>query len=433
MTIGIRHEDKSEWEGRVPLVPDDMRRLISEQGLKFSVQSSKTRAIKEDQYRAAGAEIVDDLDACPIIMGVKEIPPEKLAANRTYVYFSHVIKGQPYNMPALRRLLELGCTLIDYERIVDSQNRRLVFFGRYAGLAGMIDTLWAFGQRLQHEGIDSPFAKIRPAHKYDDLEHVKREFAGVADAIRAGGIPAAIQPVVCGFAGYGQVSQGAQQIYDWLPVEELTPDQLADLAPSANTCYKVVFREEHLVDRVDSSLPFELQEYYQHPERYQAAFFQHAPHLTLLVNCIYWEEKYPPLITRPQFQELYAGGQPRLRVIGDITCDIDGSLACTTRPTGPGNPVYVYDPKTGETQDGVAGHGPVVLAVDFLPCELPVDASNYFSGALSPFIPALATADFSAPLDKSGLPPELLAATIVYQGRLTEPYRYLEQHLQGSK
>jgi saccharopine dehydrogenase (NAD+, L-lysine-forming) len=175
--IGIRREDKSQWEGRAPLVPNDIRWLHEEHGIDFHVQTSPTRAIKDKEYRSCGGAIVDDLSDCPIIMGVKEIPPEKLKRGKVYVYFAHVIKGQPHNMPALRRLMDLSCTLIDYERIVDDQNRRLVFFGRYAGLAGMIDSLWAFGQRLLHEGIQSPFAQVRPAHLYDDLENVKREFA----------------------------------------------------------------------------------------------------------------------------------------------------------------------------------------------------------------------------------------------------------------
>ncbi|MFH1748423.1 MAG: bifunctional lysine ketoglutarate reductase /saccharopine dehydrogenase family protein [Planctomycetota bacterium] len=429
--IGIRREDKSEWEGRVPLVPADVRRLIEEHGLEIQVRKSPTRAFKDADYQRAGAAVTEDLRDCPLIMGVKEIPPEKLKPDTVYVYFAHVIKGQPANMPALRRLLELNCTLIDYERIVDEQGRRLVFFGRYAGLAGMIDTLWAFGQRLRHEGVENPFTRIQPAHRYDDLEHAQRELSAVAEDIRKQGLPAALQPLICGFAGYGQVSQGAQSIYDLLPVCEIAPEELDSVAPDAHTCYKVVFREEHLVTRRQADQPFELQEYYQHPERYQGTFFPAARHLHILVNCIYWEPKYPRLIDAEQFRELYAGEPPRLRVIGDITCDIDGSLACTTRATDPADPVYVYDPQTRETHNGVAGNGPVVLAVDFLPCELPVDASNYFSQTLSPFIAGLAKADYSRTLDESGLPPELQRATVVYRGELTEPYRYLEQHLLG--
>jgi hypothetical protein len=431
--IGIRREDKSHWEGRAPLVPEDVRRLLAEHAIEFCVQRSPTRALKDEAYEHAGARLAENLDACPIILGVKEIPPARLERGKTYIYFSHTIKGQPVNMPALRRLLELGCTLIDYERIVDDQGRRLVFFGRYAGLAGMIDTIWALGQRLRYEGVDNPFTRIQPAHRYHDLEDATREFVALAAAIRREGLPAAIRPLICGFAGYGHVSQGAQHIYDLLPMEEVTPEELPAVPPAANTCYKVVFREEDMVTRTDPAAPFNLPEYYQHPERYRASFFPHVRYLTLLVNGIYWEPKYPRFISREQFQELYASGQtPRLRAIGDITCDIDGSLACTTRADGPDNPVYVYDPFTGETHDGVAGHGPVILAVDFLPCELPVDASHHFSRALLPFLPDLAKADFSRPLAESGLPPVLQRATIVYQGELTEPYQYLEQFLHRS-
>jgi saccharopine dehydrogenase (NAD+, L-lysine-forming) len=427
--LGIRREDKSNWEGRAPLVPDDVKRLKDEHGVRVCVQRSPNRVFSEDQYQAAGAVVADDLRDCPIILGVKEIPVHCFEPEKTYVFFSHTIKAQPANMPALRRLVELDCTLIDYERIVDPAGRRLVFFGRYAGLAGMIDTLWALGQRLRHEGIASPFTRVQPAHRYGDLAHFEREFRAVADEIRAEGLPEALRPLVCGFAGYGQVSHGAQHIYDQLPVKEVSPEELAAVSAGARTCYKVIFHEEHMVERIDPSQPFELQEYYQHPERYRASFFRHLPHLTALVNCIYWAPRYPRMITRAQFQQLYTRPRPRLRVVADISCDVDGSLACTTRTTDPGHPIYVYDPATGETHDGVAGTGPVVLAVDFLPCELPVDASNYFSRSFAPFVPALARADFSGSLEQSGLPPELQTATIVYQGKLTEPYRYLESEI----
>jgi len=427
--IGIRREDKSQWEARVPLVPADVRVLIQEHGLAVQVQSSPIRRFAEAENRAAGATLVDDLRACPIILGVKEIPPRYFEPGKTYVFFSHTIKGQPANMPMLKRLLELGCTLIDYERIVDEHGRRLVFFGRFAGLAGMIDSLWAFGQRLAHEGIANPFTQVRRAYDYRDLAHARDELAALGAQIRRDGLPAQIQPLVCGFAGYGNVSQGAQEIYDLLPMRAITPEELPRLKPSARECFKVVFREEHMAARATGAA-FELQHYYQHPEEYRATFCAHVPHLSLLINCIYWEPKYPRLVTNADLRGLFGGPQrPRLRVIGDISCDIDGSIECTVRATEPGDPVYVYEPQTGATHPGVTGEGPVILAVDILPCELPVDASTYFGQSLRPLIPALARADFSGELAASGLPPELRRATIVYKGRLTPPYQYLESKL----
>ncbi|UCD75254.1 MAG: hypothetical protein JSV91_15905 [Phycisphaerales bacterium] len=427
--IGIRHETKSLHEARTPLTPEAVRSLITDHGVAVTVQASPVRAFSAADYKSAGASITDELSDCSVILGVKEIPAEMMERGKTYLFFSHTVKGQPENMPALKRLMELGCTLIDYERIVDEKDQRLVFFGRFAGLAGMIDALWALGRRLRYEGITSPFESVTPARLYNDLEHAKQEIGKVSEVIRNHGLPDAMTPFVCGFAGYGQVSQGAQEIYDLLPVKEVEPSELPDLPAEMRICYKVVFKEEHSVRRADASQPFDLQEYNRHPDRYESDFFRHVPHLTTLVNCIYWEPRYPRLITRDQFRQLYADGQPRLRVIADITCDINGSLACTTHATYPGNPIYVYNPVSGATCAGEAGTGPVVLAIDFLPAEIPIDSSHAFSAALEPFIPALANADFSRSLAESGLPPELARAVIVYRGKLTEPYHYIRDFI----
>lgn len=428
--IGIRHEDKSRWESRVPLVPQDVRSLIRDHSLGFCVQRSPTRAFPAAQYESAGAVVSDDLTDCPIVLGVKEIPPGKFLPERTYVFFSHTIKGQPTNMLMLRRLMELKCQLIDYERIVDAEGRRLVFFGRFAGLAGMIDTLWALGQRWKHEGVDNPFTTIRKAYQYENLEQAKSDIAKAGEHIRQHGLPEACQPWCVVSRAMVRSLREHRRFYDLLPVEEVSPADLASVSRSATTCFKVVFYEKHMVERLDASSSFDLQEYYDHPEYYRGVFAGYVPHLTVLVNGIYWDAKYPRLVTLDLLRELYGGGeQPRLRVIGDITCDIDGSVECNVQATEPDSPVFVYEPASGRTCDGVSGNGPVVLAVNHLPCELPIDSSIYFSRSLSPLIPPLARADFSAPLADSGLPPELLRATIVYQGALTEPYYYLEQFL----
>ena len=428
--IGIRREDKSRFEGRAPLVPEDLKRLSIEHGLEFTVQKSPIRAIPEESYVAAGAELAADLSDCPIILGVKEIPVDKFEQGRTYAFFSHTIKGQAANMPALRRLRELGCTLIDYERITDDQGRRLVFFGRFAGLAGMQDSLAALGQRLEHEGMPgNPFAKLKASHHYRDLDQIRGVLRLVGENIKTQGLPEALRPFVVGFTGYGSVSQGAQEIMDCLPVREVSPEELDSLPKSAHECFKVVFKEEDLVAPRDAAKPFQLQEYYDHPERYSDILFPHVKALTVLMNCIYWEPGCPVLLSREQLAELYQGDSPKLRVIGDITCDIDGSVACTTRCTTPASPIYVYDPTTGETVDGVAGNGPVVLAVDFLPCELPVDASVHFSRSLTPFVPGLARADYAQPFEECGLPGELSRATILYQGELTPSFAYLSEFL----
>ena len=432
--IGIRREDKSEWERRVPLIPQDAAKLEKENDLQVVVQSSSIRAFGDDEFRAAGITVQEDLSPCPTIVGIKEIPQDALEPDKTYIFFAHVIKGQPYNMPMLQRLLDLGCTLIDYERVVDERNRRLIFFGWHAGVAGMIDTLWALGQRLTWEGISNPFASLRQTHTYRDLDEAKAALAQVRREIESEGLPETLSPLVVGVAGYGNVSRGAQEILDLLPIIEIQPEEVAGITKSreasAHHIYKVVFKEWHMVEPLSLDAGFELQHYYNHPEEYQGVFEQYLPHLTVLVNAIYWTERYPRLVTKAYLRELFdTEDAPRLRVIGDISCDVEGAIECTTKSTEPGDPIYVYTPASGEVTDGHAGPGVVVMAVDILPSELPREASTDFSQVLKPYLPTIAQCDFDLPFEDCQLPPEIKRAVITYRGQLTPDYEYIQEYL----
>ncbi len=434
MKIGIRAEDKSPWERRVPLVPEDIRKLARE-GLQVAVESSPQRAIGDTEFKEAGVAVTESLVDCPIIVGIKEIPSQRLEEKKTYLFFSHVIKGQAYNMPMLRRLMELKATLIDYERIVDEQNRRLIFFGRHAGLAGMVNSLWALGQRLDWEKIETPLTRLRQARTYRNLDAAREDLSVVAEDIKRGGMPAVTTPLVCGFTGYGNVSQGAQEIFDLLPHEEIAPDQLGKLPAGVNDrLFKVVFREEDCMVPLETGAAFNLADYFDRgSQAYRSVFAPLAEHLTLLVNCIYWDQRYPRLLTSADCRRMWANGrQPKLRVVGDISCDPDGSVQCTVKPTGPGNPLYVYEPESARAVDGVAGHGPVVMAVEILPAEIPRESSQHFSSVLRGYMQALATADFSQPFEALQLPDELKRATILHRGELTTAYRYLQAHLDAS-
>lgn len=431
--IGIRREDKSAWERRVPIIPQDARTLQEQHGLWVVVQPSEIRVFPDEEYQAAGVAVQEDLSGCDVIFGIKEISPAQLLPGKTYVFFSHVIKGQPYNMPMLRRLMELGCVLIDYEKVTDEKGRRLIFFGRHAGWAGMLDTLWALGRRLEWEGIPNPFVGVGRAIAYPEVEAARQAVREVGERIRTQGLPPILAPLVVGFAGYGNVSRGAQEIFDLLPFRALAPEDLPSLfaeEPDYHTLYKVVFREEHMVEPVSPEGRWDLQDYYRHPEKYRSRFAAYVPYLTVLVNGIYWEARYPRLVTKAYLRELFsAPARPRLRVIGDISCDIEGAVECTVRATDPGNPVYVYHPRTGQTTDGWAGEGVVVMAVDILPSEMPRDASVDFSAVLREFAPAIARADYTVPFEQLDLPPEVKRAVIVYRGELTPDYRYLEAYL----
>ncbi len=427
--IGIRHEDKTKWERRVPLVPDQIRGLIDSHGIPFAVQTSNQRVFSSEEMAASGAEVTDCLADCPIVIGVKEIPSAQFEPEKTYMFFSHTIKGQSYNMPMLARMMELKCNLLDYERIVDEQGQRLVFFGEYAGLAGMIDTLWSYGQRLSAEGYETALANIQPAHKYDSLADAKKHIAEIGAAARNDASLKKFIPVVCGFSGYGRVSQGAQEIYDLLNPTTVAPDEL-DGSMTSDTFVKVVFKESDMVEPIDASQPFELQDYYQKPEKYRGKFEQYLPNLSMLVNCIYWEPKYPRLVTKEAAAKLYDGSEnPKLRVIGDISCDPEGSIEITSRPTDPGNPVYVYDTKRSEAVDGFEGNGPVIMAVEILPTELPRESSTAFGEALVDMIPALARHQLPQEFEDWELPAPLKSAVILHRGELTPDFKYIQKFL----
>jgi alpha-aminoadipic semialdehyde synthase len=434
-TIAVRRETKSPMERRTPITPNLVSRLVRSSGVEVLVQPSARRVFHDKEYVRAGATMAENLADSKVILGVKEIPPELFQPETAYVFFAHVIKGQPYNMPMLAKMLELGCTLIDYEKIADEDGRRLIFFGRFAGLAGMIDTLWALGQRLRRRGFPTPLVEIEPAHAYPSLDEAKIAVREAGERIASEGLPDELTPLVIGVAGYGNVAGGVREILAELPNREVRPDNLVDLLedPSPHCVYQTTFREQHLVERSDGK-KFELQHYYKKPELYRSVFDRYLSLLTVLMNCNYWDERYPRLVTKDQLRALWsADTPPRLTVIGDLSCDIEGAVECTLKCTEPSDPVYVFDPEDGTIASGVDGTGPVVLAVDILPAELPREASEEFSTALAPFLPALAVADFDVPFTELDLPPEILGAVIAHRGELTPDYRYIEAHLAAHK
>ncbi len=430
--IGIRREDKNVWERRVPLTPAQVRRLKMDYGIKFVVQHSEIRIFRDDEYRQAGAEVKDDIADCPVVLGIKEMPSDFFRANKTYLFFAHVVKGQPHNMAMLKRMMELNCSLIDYERVTDDQGTRLIFFGRFAGIAGMIDTLAGLGKRLEVSGLKTPFTDVKLAHEYGRVEVAKDEIARIGERIKKDGLPDNLAPLVIGVTGYGNVARGVGEVLSSLGTTAVRPEELPDLINNRNTktIYHVVFREVDTVEPKEPGRRFDLQEYYARPELYCSKFEKHLPYLTVLVNCIYWDSRHPRLLTKEYLTRALTTGDLRLTIIGDISCDIKGSIEATVKATNPGEPFFVYNPFQDRAIAGVKGQGIPIMAVDNLPCELAIDSSAEFGKALLPFVPVLAQTDFKMDLDRLELPAPLKRALIVHQGKLTRNYEYLEKFLE---
>ena len=432
--IGIRREDKNDWERRTPLTPRHAATLLAERGVGTVVQPSPLRAFPDGDYTAVGARVDESLDACNTILGIKEVPVDALIAGKAYVFFSHTTKGQAHNMPLLRAILDRRITLLDYERIVDPSGRRLVFFGRHAGSAGMIDSLWALGRRLERRGRPNPFAAIEPAHRYDSLAAAEAEIARVGEEIGRTGVPAGLHPLVFGFTGTGNVSRGAQEVFDELPVCSVAPEELSGLteASDRHVVYKTVF---DLADRFvhKSGGAVTIDALSREPEQFDNGMLRYLRHLTVLVNGMFWVPALPRLLGLDDLRQGWGSGElAGLELIADISCDVGGAIEANVRATAPDAPVYVYDLTHERAIDGVEGNGPVILAVDILPAELPRESSEAFGDSLLAFVEPLARCDWNRPLEQLALPAELGPAVIAHRGRLAPAFDYLERHLSES-
>jgi alpha-aminoadipic semialdehyde synthase len=429
-TLGIRREDKNIWEKRVPIVPDHVKELKEKHGINTIIQPSKIRIFDDESYQKVKAIVNENLKDSNVVFAIKEIPIDFFEKDKTYVFFSHVIKGQKKNMPMLKKMIQNRCTLIDYEKITNTKNRRLVFFGRYAGLAGMIDTLWGLGQHFRWRRVETPFNEIKQTIDYNNLNEIKKHLQKLGKKIQNEGIPDYITPFIVGFVGYGNVSKGAQEILDLLPVEEITPIQLKTnhYDHSNNVIYKVLFKEEDIVEHISNKTTFNLMEYYNKPHLYTGIFHQYIKKLTIIMNCIYWHERYPRLITKQFLKNNYTN-EMKLQAIGDISVDINGAIEFTEKITTPGNPVFVYDPIKQEIIDGYRGNGIIVMSVDNLPCELPLESSNAFSNSLIKFVPSIVKADYKSNFEKLEIPEEIKKAIILYRGKLTPNYQYINKYL----
>ncbi len=429
--IGLRKEEKM-FETRIPIVPEHIKLLTTKYGIQFVVEPSNQRAFGSSEFEEVGAEIklLKGTDV-PVILGVKEMPNNFYEKGKVYIFFSHTIKGQKHNMPMLKQIMDVGATLIDYERIVNEKGFRLIFFGNWAGLAGMSETFRILGLRLEVEGIKpNPFSGMKHTTQYKNLDELKKGIQTLGKRIEELGLPDSLTPFIVGFAGYGNASRGAQEIFDILPHETIEPKDLASITAKRDLLYKCIFKEEHMVQPLDSSAKFELMDYYEHgATKYKGIFESYVSHLTVLMNCIYWTKKSPHLVTKDFIRKHWSDPNRRLRIVGDISCDVNGAMEFTLQCTDVGEPAFVYLVDENRAVLGVEGNGPVVMAVDNLPTEIPRESSTSFSETLLGFIPALAKANFTVPFGQLNLTRELKDATIVYNGELTKNYEYLKQYL----
>uniref|UniRef100_A0A8C5BY53 Aminoadipate-semialdehyde synthase n=1 Tax=Gadus morhua TaxID=8049 RepID=A0A8C5BY53_GADMO len=389
--VAIRREDLNPWERRAPLAPRHVKELTAA-GHTVLVQPSNGRAIHEKYYERVGAVIQEDISEASLIIGVKRPPEEKVFPRKTYAFFSHTIKAQEANMGLLDDLLKKEVRLIDYEKMVDANGFRIVAFGQWAGVAGMINILHGLGLRFLALGHNTPFMHIGMAHNYRNVSQAVQAVRDCGYEISMGLMPKSVGPITFCFTGTGNVSKGAQDILNELPVEYVEPPELKDVSQTGDMTKvyaTVLSRHHHLMRKTDGV--YDPLEYEYHPERYTSHFRTSvAPYTTCLINGIYWDPRPPytttiiilPLSLPPSLSP----SPSRLLAICDISADPGGSIGFMTECTTIDKPFCMYDADTHIDHDSVEGNGILMCSIDNLPAQLPIEATEYFGDRLFPYI-----------------------------------------------
>ena len=396
-TLGIIRETKNPPDRRVPLTPDQCRLLLDRHDdLEILVQPSSLRCFSDDEYRDRGIALSEDLSACDVLMGVKEVSLDSMVADKTYFFFSHTAKEQPYNRPLLQKAVQLGIRLVDYEYLTDGSDR-VVAFGRWAGVVGAYNALRGLGSRL---GTFS----LKPAHECFDLQEILAELEKV-------------QPGTLRFAvtGGGRVASGALEILDAAGIRQVSPESY--LTESFDHSVYTRLDPWHYTRRKDGSA-FDFGHFVEHPGEYKNGLHPYAGKTDVFIASHFWDPNSPQMLTAEDF----ASGRFPIQLVSDISCDIGEPIASTIRPSTIADPYYGYDPSDGSETDAFATNAITVMAVDNLPGELPRDAATDFGNALVKYVipEVLGEKD-------TGM---LARATITQDGDLAEPYRYLQDFLE---
>jgi len=399
ISLGIVRETKNPPDKRVPFTPGQCRSLLDRyEDLDLLVQPSDYRCYTDEEYRAEGITLSEDLSSCDIMMGVKEVKQEALIAGKTYLFFSHTAKKQPYNRELLQEVVDKGIRLVDYEYLTDEKGIRVVAFGRWAGVVGAYNGLRGFG-------LGSDDYKLKPAHECFDLKDLHLELKKV--------VPGKQRILV---TGGGRVANGALEILDKAGIRQVEPE--AFLGEKFEEAVYTRLDPWHYTRRIDGS-EFDFNHFMNHPELYENCIQPYAAQTDIFIACHFWDPKSPLMITR----EALASGKLPISLVADISCDIKEPIASTIRASTIASPFYGYDPISGEETDPFRKGKITVMAVDNLPGELPRDASADFGTALiDQVIPELLGVRDSGMVERG---------SITAEGSLTSAYSYLEDYLAG--
>jgi saccharopine dehydrogenase (NAD+, L-lysine-forming) len=398
MKIGIIREGKVPPDKRSPFTPLQTEEIQQRfKNVKVFVQGSTVRCFREEEYKNVDIEVKDDVSECDILMGIKEVPIPELIPDKTYLFFSHTIKKQPYNKKLLQAIIQKKIRLIDYEALKDPQGNRLVAFGRYAGIVGAYNALWTYGKRY------GSFS-LRRAHECFDVNDLKLELRKVK-----------LPPLKIILTGAGRVGKGSMETLDSAGIRKVNSVDFINRKFDEPVYVQLSSFDYH---KRKGGGHFNREEFHRHPELYESNFVNYANVGDILLAGAYWNPKAPVLFTRADM----SSSDFKIKIIADITCDINGSIPCTKKASTIIDPVYDYDPATDSLQPPFSHEKFLtVMAIDNLPCELPRSASEEFGRDLIDRVLPLLLGE-----DKEEI---IQRATIAKDGALTSHFLYLQDYI----
>jgi saccharopine dehydrogenase (NAD+, L-lysine forming) len=398
MLIGLIRERKNPPDTRVPFTPKQCVDVMNQYPeVRIIVESSPDRCYSDAEYLAEGVDVVNDMSACDVLLGVKEVPIDNLIDGKTYFFFSHTKKLQAYNRSLMQAFIAKKIRMIDYECLTHIDGQRILGFGFFAGVVGAHNGILTYGKK--HGLYNLP--KAHEIKNYTDLlsfyDHLKLPNFKIA------------------VTGSGKVTSGILEIMSHLDIQSIEPGDFISKEYNypVYTHLKGGYLYQHKVTK-----SYNREEFHLHPEKYESLFQQYLPHTDLLLNGIYWDKKIPRLFEKTDVQN----DDFRMSVVADITCDTDGSVPINVGSSTIADPVYGIDKKTLSKVSPFQDSSDVidVMAVDNLPNELPRDASKYFGAHFEKYIlePLLEGYDHDI----------IKRATICAEGHLTEPYHYMKEY-----
>ncbi|MBC5862628.1 NAD(P)-dependent oxidoreductase [Flavobacterium turcicum] len=399
MKFGIIKERKKPADRRVVFSPEALVKLKNQYpSIEILVESSDCRIFTDEAYEQAGIEVGTDLSTCDVLLGVKEVPVEALIPNKSYFFFSHTIKKQPYNRNLLQTILKENISLFDHETIVNAKNQRLIGFGRYAGMVGAYNGIRAFGIKFE-------------LFKLPKAETLSGKEALIAQLKRV-----ILPPIKFVITGSGKVGSGAKEILDAMKIKSVTVENYL-----TKNYTQAVYTQIDVLDynkRKDGQV-LDYFDFYQNPTEYETNFERFTTVSDIYISGHFHANEAPMILT----QEMLNSKDCKIKIVADVSCDVNGPIACTLRASTIAEPLYGYLPLENKEVDVFHPGAIVVMAVDNLPCELPKDASEGFGQM---FLDNVIPAFFDG--DKDGI---LQRAQITQNGKLTERFSYLQDYVDG--